>query len=392
MDDESDPNLPGTQDLHKAISIIQQAGLKIADRQDLLQALVEQAPFPVSVVECPDLRYILANPAMKSTLKHSEKFLLGCSVEQLDALESNRKRHRLLVQTQETGQPQHLREVYAPVGPDEREAWWNLDIVPLTDENGIVRHILILEHEITDQVNDRQQLEQSNRELQEFAFVASHDLKEPLRKINAFGEMLLNEAENLNPQQHDYLLRMRSAASRMQNMVEELLKLSRLTTHPRTFIRVDLGQVLSEVLTDLEVQLQSSSGKVDAGSLPTVIGDRLLLRQLFQNLIGNALKFHKPDIPPQVKVYCEALLGNAVRIYFQDNGIGFDMQDAERIFQPFQRLVNRSRYEGNGMGLAICRKIVERHGGTITANSKPGQGSTFIVTLPLGYVRWEGRK
>ena len=392
MDDESDPNLPGTQDLHKAISIIQQAGLKIADRQDLLQALVEQAPFPVSVVECPELRYILANPAMKSTLKHSEKFLLGCSVEQLDALESNRKRHRLLVQTQETGQPQHLREVYAPVGPDEREAWWNLDIVPLTDENGIVRHILILEHEITDQVNDRQQLEQSNRELQEFAFVASHDLKEPLRKINAFGEMLLNEAENLNPQQHDYLLRMRSAASRMQNMVEELLKLSRLTTHPRTFIRVDLGQVLSEVLTDLEVQLQSSSGKVDAGSLPTVIGDRLLLRQLFQNLIGNALKFHKPDIPPQVKVYCEALLGNAVRIYFQDNGIGFDMQDAERIFQPFQRLVNRSRYEGNGMGLAICRKIVERHGGTITANSKPGQGSTFIVTLPLGYVRWEGRK
>jgi signal transduction histidine kinase len=203
---------------------------------------------------------------------------------------------------------------------------------------------------------------------------------------------MLNNNQNMTEQQRDYLDRMRSAAIRMQNMVEELLKLSRLTTQPRTFVRVNLDQVASEVISDLDVQINQASGTVEVEPLPTVIGDLLLVRQLFQNLIGNALKFHTPGVPPRIKVYAQLLPENAVQVSVEDNGIGFNMEDAERIFQPFQRLLSRNQYEGNGMGLAICKKIVERHGGTITAVSKLGEGSTFRVTLPLGYIQQPNRR
>jgi signal transduction histidine kinase len=356
-----------------------------SDYQQLLEAVIDSAPFSISVVEGSDLRFILANPAMISTLQSSDSPVLGCSSEQLYSSDNARKRTRLLRQVLETAKPQHLREIYAPVGPEDREAWWNIDLVPLINDQGTVSRILILEHEITDLVIERQQLERSNRDLQEFAFVAAHDLKEPLRKIDAFGEML-DSNQNLTEQQRDYLDRLRSAAIRMQNMVEELLKLSRLTTQPRTFVRVNLDQVASEVISDLDVQIKQASGKVEIEPLPTIIGDLLLVRQLFQNLIGNALKFHRPGIPPRIKIYAQSLSGNAVQVCVEDNGIGFNMEDAEHIFQPFQRLVTRSQYEGSGMGLAICQKIVERHGGTITTVSKLGEGSTFRVTLPLGYI------
>jgi light-regulated signal transduction histidine kinase (bacteriophytochrome) len=362
-----------------------------SDYQQLLEAVIGSAPFPISIVEGSDLRYILANPAMISTLQSSESPVLGCDSDQLYSSDIARKRTRLLRQVLETAKPQHLREVYAPAGPEDREAWWNIDLVPVLNDQGAVSRIIILEQEITDLVIERQQLERSNRELQEFAFVAAHDLKEPLRKIDAFGEML-NNNQNMTEQQRDYLDRMRSAAIRMQNMVDELLKLSRMTTQPRTFVRVNLDQVASEVISDLDVQINQASGKIEVEHLPTVLGDLLLVRQLFQNLIGNALKFHTPGIPPRIKVYAQLLPGNAVQVSVEDNGIGFNMEDAERIFQPFQRLLSRSQYEGNGMGLAICKKIVERHGGTITAVSKLGEGSTFRVTLPLGYIQQPDRR
>jgi light-regulated signal transduction histidine kinase (bacteriophytochrome) len=362
-----------------------------SDYQQLLEAVIGSAPFPISIVEGSDLRYILANPAMISTLQSAESPVLGCNSEQLYSSDIARKRTRLLRQVHETAKPQHLREVYAPAGPENREAWWNIDLVPVLNDQGTVSRIIILEQEITDLVLERQQLERSNRELQEFAFIAAHDLKEPLRKIDAFGEML-NNNQNMTEQQRDYLDRMRSAAIRMQNMVEELLKLSRLTTQPRTFVRVNLDQVASEVISDLDVQINQASGTVEVEPLPTVIGDLLLVRQLFQNLIGNALKFHTPGVPPRIKVYAQLLPENAVQVSVEDNGIGFNMEDAERIFQPFQRLLSRNQYEGNGMGLAICKKIVERHGGTITAVSKLGEGSTFRVTLPLGYIQQPNRR
>jgi signal transduction histidine kinase len=224
-------------------------------------------------------------------------------------------------------------------------------------------------------------LEKSNRELEQFAFMASHDLQEPLRKIEMFGDLLLERATDLQEKERLYLERMRNAASRMRGMIEGLLQISRIATQGRSFVRVDLSGVTQEVLSDFEDQIRDSNASIELGSLPAVNGDPLQLRQLMQNLISNALKYHQPGRPPEIRIFTKQL-PEKVQICVQDKGIGFPQADADRIFEPFQRLVARSQYEGSGIGLAICRRIVERHGGDITAVSEPGQGTTFIVNLP----------
>jgi two-component system, LuxR family, sensor kinase FixL len=231
-------------------------------------------------------------------------------------------------------------------------------------------------------------LARSNAELGQFAYVASHDLQEPLRKILAFGDRLKNKhAEVLNTEGRDYLERMQNAAGRMQALINDLLSLSRVTNHHQPFVAVDLADVARMVVSDLEARLLQVSGKVELGALPIIVADRGQIAQLFQNLIGNGLKFNKPGQPPVVKVYGELLNGpqggvDACQIVVEDNGIGFDEKYLDRIFRVFQRLHGRTEYEGTGIGLAICRKIVERHGGSITASSTPGMGAKFIVTLP----------
>jgi PAS domain S-box-containing protein len=225
-------------------------------------------------------------------------------------------------------------------------------------------------------------LEESNQNLQDFAFVASHDLQEPLRKIEMFGERVLEESENLDPTHQDYLERMNNAASRMRRMIMDLLTLSRVNTQGRPFEEVDLAQTAADVLSDLELQIYRTKGQVVLEDLPTVRADPAQMHQLLQNLIGNSLKYHRPGLPPRVIVSGSAAPGGRAEIRIQDNGIGFEPSEADRIFQPFQRLVARNEYEGSGMGLAICRKIVERHQGKIEVNSTPGEGSTFIITLP----------
>lgn len=225
-------------------------------------------------------------------------------------------------------------------------------------------------------------LERSNQELEQFAYTASHDLQEPLRKIEGFGDILLKKSTNLNAQQRDYIERMRFAAERLRHMVDGLLQLSRINTQGRSFSLVDLSQVAANVLADLDFQVRQTGAAVELGSLPEVDGDPLQLHQLFQNLIANSLKFHRPGVAPLVKVH-SSQFSAGVQIVVEDNGIGFDPAQAEQMFLPFARLVSRSEYEGSGMGLAICRRIVERHRGEISAASAgPGLGATFRVTLP----------
>ena len=228
-------------------------------------------------------------------------------------------------------------------------------------------------------------LRASNRQLEDFASVASHDLQEPLRKIQAFGDRLEGRsAAALGAEGLDYLKRMRNAAGRMQTLISDLLLFSRVSTQPQTFAHVDLGQIAGEVLSDLETLLEQSGGRVDIDPLPVIEADPIQMRQLLQNLIGNALKFHKPDVPPLVKVRSEPTEPQGTcRIYVEDNGIGFDEKYLDRIFNVFQRLHGHGTYQGTGIGLAVCRKIAERHGGSITAHSQPQCGSMFIVTLPL---------
>jgi signal transduction histidine kinase len=227
------------------------------------------------------------------------------------------------------------------------------------------------------------ELQLLNTELQDFAFVASHDLKEPLRKIQTFGSLLREKHhDQLGDRGRDYLFRIEAAAFRMQSLLEALLSYSRITTRGRSFKPVELNDVVGEAANDLELAIQKAEGHLDVAPLPTVNGDRHQLRQLFQNLIANAITFRRSGVIPEVNIYSRSM-DEGYQIFIQDNGIGFDEKYLDLIFKPFQRLHGRSEYEGTGMGLAICRKIMERHGGRISVNSTPGKGSVFQVTFPL---------
>jgi PAS domain S-box-containing protein len=238
------------------------------------------------------------------------------------------------------------------------------------------------------------QLERSNRELQDFAYVASHDLQEPLRKITVFGERLKEaNAGKFGPDSLDYIDRMQKATGRMQTLINDLLSFSRVTTKAQPFAPVKLAEVAAGVVEDLEGRIELVKGRVELGNLPVIDAEPLQMRQLLQNLIGNALKFRRPEAPPVVKVEAqlvpdpEAPDKRLCRLTVSDNCIGFDEKYVDRIFNVFQRLHTRNEYEGTGMGLAIVRKIALYHGGDITAKSKPGEGSTFIVTIPAIHAK-----
>jgi signal transduction histidine kinase len=240
------------------------------------------------------------------------------------------------------------------------------------------------------------ELARSNEELEQFSSVASHDLQEPLRKIRMFGDRLRDRlGDTVSAEAADDLDRMRNAAERMQRLISDLLAFSRVRHRGDDFETVDLRVIASEVVSDLEARIVELDATVDVGELPVVYADRTQMRQLLQNLIGNALKFHRPGVAPTVRVGAEIIPAHAPRfageamasdryvLTVEDNGIGFDDRYAERIFGAFERLHGRSAYDGTGIGLSIARKIVWRHGGLITASGVPDQGATFVVTLPL---------
>ncbi|HVL95911.1 MAG TPA: ATP-binding protein [Solirubrobacteraceae bacterium] len=228
------------------------------------------------------------------------------------------------------------------------------------------------------------ELQRSNAELEQFASVASHDLQEPLRKVQTFGDQLERRfGEHLPEDAQDYLRRMRRAAARMSTLIEDLLRFSRVTTHARPHEPVDLERVAWEVTSDLEAALNECDGRVEIGPLPTVQADALQMRQLLQNLIANGIKFRRPGVAPVVRVEPVPAPEGSLAFAVEDNGIGFESQYGERIFRVFERLHPRDVYEGTGIGLAMCRKIAERHGGTIDAEGRPDRGARFVVTLPV---------
>lgn len=284
----------------------------------------------------------------------------------------------------------------------------NIDITRLKETEQELQNLnASLEERVAERTRILQQLnkdlQRSNQELQDFAYVASHDLQEPLRKIQAFGNLLQEEYEPVLGEGKEYIDRMRHAASRMRVLIDDLLSFSRVTTHAQPFLPVNLNRIVEEVLIDLETQIQATQGTIEVGNLPTIESDATQMRQLFQNLIGNALKFHRRDTPPFIKIWAELLSSSEdvptvpdvtswCRLFVQDNGIGFDEKYLDRIFTVFQRLHGKNAYEGTGIGLAVVRKIVERHDGTITANSQIGQGSIFVVTLPVARIVKEEKK
>ncbi len=227
------------------------------------------------------------------------------------------------------------------------------------------------------------ELARSNEELDQFASIASHDLQEPLRKVRTFTEQLsVTEAERLSERGRDYLVRANSAAERMQNLIEDLLRFSRVSTQGRPFVAVDLTATARSVVDDLESQIADTRAVIEVGDLPVVEADPLQMQQLLQNLVSNAIKFRRDGVTPEVDLG-GSTDGTSATVTVRDNGIGFDQRYAQRIFRIFERLHGRSEYPGTGIGLALCRKIADRHGGTIVAEGEPGVGAVFTVTLPV---------
>jgi signal transduction histidine kinase len=300
-----------------------------------------------------------------------------------------------------------------PYFSDGIEGWFNISLIQQDDQ--VVATFL----DVTDLKTLQQQLEQqnldlrrSNESLQQFAYVASHDLQEPLRKINTFSQLLLTDhSAKLNADGQDMLRRMQNAAGRMSMLISDLLAYSRLSTQQAPFRPVSLPILLSRVIDNLEIAIREANATLTIGELPTVNGDVFQLMQLFQNLLSNAIKFRRTPAlgeayQPHIQVHTERVTINNVpeslrlqyllpsrnipekdlafhEISVSDNGIGFDEKYAERIFQVFQRLHGKGQFPGSGVGLAICRKVVDNHKGAITVNSHPGTGTTFRVYLPV---------
>jgi signal transduction histidine kinase len=247
----------------------------------------------------------------------------------------------------------------------------------------------ITERRLTEQRLDEQrtELKRSNAALDEFASVASHDLQEPLRKILAFGERLtLSGGAALDGESRRHLERMLSAAARMRTLIDDLLIYSQIATRVQQFGSTDLGGIAREVIADLETAIADEGGRIEVGELPVIEADPAQMRQLLQNLLSNAIKYRRKDVPPVVRLASSRTGSRVCTITVADNGIGFNDQYAEKIFKMFERLHGKMEYGGSGIGLAICRRIVERHGGTIAATSTLGEGATFTVTLPVTQV------
>jgi PAS domain S-box-containing protein len=295
-----------------------------------------------------------------------------------------------------------LNQVEQGITTSGKAVWYETSKVPLRGDRGQLIGLLGVSSDITERRNAEEQLRhysselrRSNEELQNFASVASHDLQEPLRKILAFGDRLQARCgPELSEQGRDFLNRMLDAAARMQSLIQDILKLARVTSRALPFVPCDLNRVIAGVAADLEVMIAQSGAGLIIDPLPTLMADQAQMRQLFQNLIQNSLKFHTHGVPPEIRVTARQLLNSEadlpgcppdeslVEIVVRDNGIGFDPQFAEKIFVVFQRLHSRTEFEGTGIGLALCRKIVERHRGKIVATSLPGHGATFRITLP----------
>jgi signal transduction histidine kinase len=265
----------------------------------------------------------------------------------------------------------------------------------LLEYSGVMKDItesyfykLALEQKVT-------QLDKSNRNLQEFVYVASHDLQEPLRKITTFSERLRSRFEpSLGEEGNMYISRILNSCNNMQVLLEDLLSFSRLSSNDTEFQNVSLGDCLAGVLADLELKVEESHAVVEAGPLPEVQGYPSQLRQLFINLIGNAIKFRKPAVPPVIRIRSSEAASSAypgldnakgnrfVKLEIEDNGIGFEQEFSEKIFMIFQRLNSKAEYAGSGIGLSICKKIVENHHGAIFASGEPDKGAVFTVLLP----------
>jgi signal transduction histidine kinase len=342
-----------------------------------------------------DFKWILANFISSQTLGRGRETLIGSNLLDIVPDANNTGLFDIYRNVVETGISHQFEREFNLIGEAQ---WFYMSAVKLGDGLIVTYTDVSGKHAAEEQMRKyAEELKRSNQDLEQFAYVASHDLQEPLRKIRAFGDRLAARyADKLDEVGTEYITRMQQASTRMQKLIEDLLSFSRISSGQEQFTRVNPTGVVNEVVDDIEGQILREKAKVGIKPIAEINGDRGQLRRLFQNLISNAIKFHKQGVTPVVEI-SGSIVSRAdtekefgfslpessyVRIVVKDNGIGFDEKYAEKIFNIFQRLQGRAEFEGTGIGLAICRKIMTNHSGYIRAESVVGQGSQFILIFP----------
>lgn len=345
------------------------------------RALFEQCPVGLAVLGL-DRRLVKANAAFVGMLGYSQAQIAGRALADL-LPPAEGKDAEALIGRLSRGEDGSVAVESRFQKRDGAVFWGALSAALIRDANGEGLRLVAVLRDISLRKKAEADLLRSNAELELYASIAAHDLQEPVRKILTYGEILDKMSVALPADGRTALEKSRSAALRMKELIDDLLEYARVNAVRRPSSPVDLNAVLKEVLEELSAPLAASSGQVEVGPLPVVDADALQMRQLFRNLLANAIKFTAPGRPPRVTVCAEVLAGGQARLEVKDEGIGFDEKYLDRIFRPFQRVCDKNLYPGSGIGLAICQGVVQRHGGSITARSAPGKGASFRVVLPL---------
>ncbi|HZH99718.1 MAG TPA: ATP-binding protein, partial [Flavisolibacter sp.] len=386
------------------ITPIKEAQLQVEKAANMLKTVFNAAqvgmftfkPEYDTVGELVDFRFVMVNSTLSGYVGQQPETLEGALGSEWFPGYLTNGVFDMYKETFLTGDPQR-KNVYYNV--DGHDIYLDLQcvkvdgyvLVTFTDHSVLSKSQLQLEQTV-------RALERSNKNLEDFAHAASHDMKEPLRKIRTFIDRIKRSlGSKLEETEAKLFERIDASAERMQMLVDDLLEFSHVSEQPRQMENVNLNDKVLRVLTDLELPVEEKQANIIIGDLPNVKGNRRQLQQLLQNLIGNALKYSKPDIPPKITIQSRTVKGHDVPIplpiewgernfhliEFADNGIGFEQEYADRIFEMFQRLHGKSEYAGTGVGLSIARKVVDNHNGYIWAKGQPGIGATFYVLLPV---------